>query len=244
MLCAWALDAVDNNTHTIYAWSLVPPADTTEHVQPSSDNPSVKLSKSFGFEASALGLVSDIQLPLTESTLSALTAVATAEDAGYQILSFVDGIDDQYVESTGILKGLLDVEAPTGDITWEADPVTPEAYRAYLQELADSGQHTVETIALCPQGEVVAQTQVILSQCPDSTMQITSTLVHRDHRGKGLGRLVKAENIRTIQQRFPSHHRLSTSSEVTNRHMLDLNREFGFHTTTLDIVWRKKLTSH
>lgn len=245
-LCCWALSTVEDGTKQVYAWSLLPETEQSDSQSDITDLPStdasVRLSQSFNFEASAIGLASSLTLPLSDSALDALTKNTQALQQGYKLASFVDGLDDQYIKETGVLKGLIDVEAPTGDITWEAEPVTPEAYRAYLQELADSGQHTVETIALAPDGSVVAQTQVVLSKSSDATMQVLSTLVRHDHRGKGLGRLIKADNIRTIQQYFPDHRRLATSSESTNTQMLTLNHEFGFRTTARDVVWRKKFT--
>lgn len=244
-LAQWALDVLPDQAKHVYACSYLAPSPDSARItstdELSDTEPSVRLGHSLGFTAAALEVCSQLTLPLSDSTLDAVTAPAQAMSQGYRVLSFVDGIDEQYIEQTGVLKGLLDVEAPTGDLDWEADPVTPEAYQSYLNGLAESQQHCVESIALCPQGNVVGQTQVVLSADTKSTMNIDSTLVHREHRGKGLGRLIKAANIQCLQKHFPDHHSLGTSSEVTNRHMLNLNDEFGFRSTVQEVVWKKDL---
>ncbi|MHA7299835.1 GNAT family N-acetyltransferase [Pseudarthrobacter sp. MDT1-22] len=61
------------------------------------------------------------------------------------------------------------------------------------------------------------------------------------HRGKRLGLLIKAANLRTAQHRWPAARSVLTWNAVENRHMLAINNLFGFKPAGYEGEWQKRL---
>ena len=93
---------------------------------------------------------------------------------------------------------------PTGAVDFEAETLTPERYRGYLDLERRQGRRRLTTVAIEEAtGEVVAYTDLVLpSGAPTKAWQ-WGTLVDRAHRGHRLGMAVKVANLRELQSAHP-----------------------------------------
>lgn len=152
-----------------------------------------------------------------------------APPAGYRLETHVDGVPVTERVGLGILKGLVDAEAPSGEIAWDPTPVSPEHYAREIEALTANGGHALETIALDDRtGEVVAFTEMAVHADPGRPVSQEGTLVRVDHRGRGLGRAVKLANLRRLQEAFPEHERVWSESDDENTWMHAVNAALGF----------------
>jgi hypothetical protein len=68
-----------------------------------------------------------------------------------------------------------------------------------------------------------------------------ATLVLREHRGHGLGMLLKLANLRFLLAERPGHPSITTFNAEENRYMLDVNEAMGYVPVSNESAWRKDL---
>lgn len=92
-----------------------------------------------------------------------------------------------------------------------------------------------------PTGTLVAYT--VLNWRPGIPASIAQqdTLVSSEHRGKNLGLLIKAANLRAAQHRWLAARSVLTWNAVENRHMLAINTLLGFKPAGYEGEWQKRL---
>lgn len=163
-----------------------------------------------------------VELDLAEARPS-----ETRIPAGYDVATYVNGVPDELRPQVGLLKGLVDAEAPSGDLDWRPTPVTPEDYARELAVWQAQGREAIETLAVDGDGQVAAWTCLVASAGTDRAAQIEGTLVLSAHRGNGLGAAVKLDCLRVAAERHPAM-RVQTSSDDANVWMRAINETMGF----------------
>ena len=215
----------------------LPPVDADEH-------PFERFAASQGFVAESTDNVRVLDLPVPDAVLDRLEASARERWAGaYRLETHTDGLPEELVEGYCRVSNLLNVDAPTGAVDFEAETLTPERYRGYLDLERRQGRRRLTTVALEEAtGEVVAYTDLVLpSGAPTKTWQ-WGTLVDRAHRGHRLGMAVKVANLRELQSAHPERETVGTGNDATNSYMVGINEEMGFHVVEVARMCRKVLT--
>jgi mycothiol synthase len=85
--------------------------------------------------------------------------------------------------------------------------------------------------------QLVGYTQVFFYADWPGHVDQGNTGVHPDHRGHGLGRLLKAAMIDRILRERPESFRVRTHNAFSNAPMLAINNELGFVVTAKQTVW-------
>lgn len=158
----------------------------------------------------------------------------------YLIDTFVDGVPKEFRKAVGSIKGLVDAQAPNGDLNWEATVISVEEYEAEIAQWREQGQHCIESIAVDESGAVAGWTCIVASREPQSKAYVEGTLVLASHRGHGLGRELKLQNMSKLQELFPGR-RVRTSSEDANTWMHQINRSLGFEPVEVEYLIHKKI---
>ncbi len=156
-----------------------------------------------------------------------LGALPTVPVTDYRIETYVDGVPERLQVGVGQLKGLIDVDSPTGDMEWEPSPTSPQEYAEELAARARLGRRTVETVAVNRAGEPVAYTELVVGT-PERPVVQEGTLVRTADRGHRLGLAVKVANLRALADLGVANTRIVTENEETNRWMVAINEQLGF----------------
>ncbi len=176
-----------------------------------------------------------LQLPVPSETLVALAADAGARWAGeYRLETHVNGLPDAVVPGYCRVSNQLGVDAPTGDVDFEAESLDPALYQDYLELERAQHRTRLTTIAVAEAtGEVVAYTDLVLPSGAPRNVWQWGTLVDRAHRGHRLGLAVKVANLRRLQQDHPERTVVGTGNDETNSWMVGINEALGFELVEL-----------
>lgn len=193
------------------------------------------------------GLIQAFAAPLGYSIATTETVVEldledadlapTAPHDGYSVETYVDGVPEALRPQVGVLKGLVDAEAPNGELNWRPTTVTPEEYADELETWQRQGRRAIETVAV-GDGGVVAWTCLLVSPDPARPAQIEGTLVRSEHRGKRLGTAVKVANLQ--RARALGVRRVRTSSDDANQWMRAINAALGFVPVESEVLLHKQ----
>lgn len=188
--------------------------------------------------ARPLGYTTASTETVVELDLAGAEVTAHPPVDGYAVSTYLDGVPDHLRAQVGVLKGLVDAEAPHGDLGWQPTPVTREEYQDEIALWREQGRIAVESIALDRHGVVVAWTCLVAAADPARPAQIEGTLVLSQHRGRRLGRAVKVACLLAARDHTSSRH-VRTSSDDQNVWMRAINRELGFVPVESEVILRK-----
>lgn len=192
------------------------------------DHPYRKFAEKHGFVLANVEVCRVLDLPVDDAQITAWIDEAAPHHEGYRIETFVDDVPDEYVASLVHVHNQLALDAPTGDLEFEAEAMTPEGFMIRRAKLKEMGRTIYETVALTPDDDVVAQSTLgVSSDDPENAFQ-WGTLVRRDHRGHRLGMAVKATNLRAMQAAHPDRQRILTTNAETNAPMVGINEQMGY----------------
>ena len=192
------------------------------------DHPYRRFAEANGFTVAIDEILRILPLPVDPALLEALAADASAHHAAYRIEAFADGLPDGLLASYCALGNQLGVDAPTGDVDFEAESMTPQLWLERLAQEKETGRRRLTTVATDRIGDVVAFTDLVLPRTPASDVWQWGTLVDRGHRGHRLGMAIKVRNLRQLVATDPARARVLTSNAETNRYMVDINVKLGF----------------
>ncbi|MFC7494625.1 MULTISPECIES: GNAT family N-acetyltransferase [unclassified Nocardioides] len=193
-----------------------------------SGEPGVEFAGARGFELALGDVKRTLALPADEAVLEALAAGAAEKHAGYTLRSFVGPVPDDLLDGWSRLSAELLTEAPTGALDVEAESTDPVVVRENEEILARQGRTKYNTVALAPDGELVAFTDIATTVHEPGRAYQWGTLVRRDARGHRLGLAVKVANLRLLQSEAPDITVLTTYNAEVNRHMIEVNERLGF----------------
>lgn len=192
-------------------------------------HPYARFLTSLGFTRSNIEVVRYLKLPVDDGRIQEWVDLAAERHEGYRIETFVDDIPDELVPSLCVLFSQLAVDAPTGDVDFEEETMTPQRFAERQATIKAMGRSVFETLAIAPDGTVAAQSTLSVPRDTSVTdVWQWGTFVHREHRGHRLGLATKAANLRAVQAAHPEKQRIVTQNAETNDFMVSINVLMGF----------------
>lgn len=154
-------------------------------------------------------------------------AEGRARTDGYRLVQFVGPAPDEHLEAVAAAHQAME-DMPTDDLDWTIPTMTPEKLRSRDEAWAEAGWVYVSTLALAPDGSAAGLSELgIMTHRPQIAAQ-GDTGVRAEHRGRGLGRWLKAENLLQALTFEPRIEVVQTYNAETNPWMLDINVAMGF----------------
>jgi GNAT superfamily N-acetyltransferase len=161
-----------------------------------------------------------------------------APPPGYRLVRWVDRVPDELVDDMAHLMHRMSTDAPLGEMDWEPEVWDAARYRAREAEAMAQGRTRVATLVVSEAGRAVGFTDIGVSRFLPETAYQWETLVDREHRGHGLGLLLKAHNHRLLAERSPRTRWLNTWNAETNTHMVAINEQLGFRPVEYWTEWQ------
>ena len=194
-------------------------------------SPVLRFAAAHGFAPANIEVVRRLALPVADALLDELDAEVAAHAGGYDVHSFVDDLPEELLESYCYLVNQLAVDAPTGELDFEEETFTPEAFRHEAARDRKVGRTVLRSLAV-KDGQTVAHSDLLIR--PSGTRGVQwATLGHRDHRGPRLGAAVKVANLRRLQRERPEVTEVVTQNAEVNEQMIGINTRLGFEPMAL-----------
>ncbi len=203
--------------------------------------PGVEFLRARGYTFALGDVKRALDLPVDQAVLDSLAAEAAPHHRDYPLRQFVDRCPDDLVESYGRLIGTLVTEAPSGEMELETEVYDEQRIRHEEAVAAEGGRRNYVTVALAPDGEVVAYSHLVVPSHHPGRVYQWGTLVHPDHRGRRLGIAVKAANHTLLQQHEHEVDVCLTWNAEVNAPMIGINERMGYRKVGRSAEFEKKL---
>lgn len=174
---------------------------------------------------------------------------AARETGGYRLERWGSQLPDQWVKPTSDLEASLgDKPAPprNPNRTVPGRRVRPvpleETFARKLEAMRlGRGRRAYQLGVLAPGGELAGFTSISLTSSNSVEGFQGMTVVGQAHRGRGLGRLLKAANLLYALESETELQVLDTANDVANEHMIAVNRWLGYQPIDLRAFWKLDL---
>ena len=132
-------------------------------------------------------------------------------------------------------------DAPTDDLDVADTIVDAAMVRAEIEARAARGLEFQGVLAVTADGQAAGSTEVFVNRHRPAASWQWNTVVLPAHRGRGIGRWMKAAMWRRLRATEPDVTALQTGNAASNAHMLAINTEMGFQPTHLMACWQADL---
>ncbi|GEK78787.1 GNAT family protein [Agrococcus baldri] len=172
-------------------------------------------------------------------------ASARAAQAGYQTIAWSGPTPADHRAGMRALHEAMSTDSPMGELALEPETWSDERLAAFEREKTAGGR-TMRTVVArhLATGELAGFTSLfvgaVLLGGGDDVARQHDTIVAREHRGHGLGMLLKLANLVELRDHHPTHARVNSMNAEENRHMLAVNEAVGFEPAGYEAVWQKQ----
>lgn len=182
--------------------------------------------------------------PTGFGSIEALVAEAErASGADYRVHFWERPTPEHWLDDLARLATRMSTDAPTAGLEEPEDVWTVERLVESDERSArlDPRRKLTAAVEHIPTGRLVGFTLLSVPKQRHRAADQWATLVLREHRGHGLGMLLKVANLAHLERLAPGHPSVITFNAEENRHMLDVNEAVGFVPIASESAWRKGL---
>ncbi|MCU1672311.1 MAG: GCN5-related N-acetyltransferase [Frankiales bacterium] len=164
---------------------------------------------------------------------------APAPPAGYRLVQWVDRVPDEHLEDMAYLMHRMSTDVPLGEMDWEPEVWDGARYRDKEASAVAAGRVRYATLVVHgATGRAAGFTDIGVSRYRSDVSYQWETLVDREHRGHGLGHVLKAHNHRLLVEGSPGTRWINTWNAETNSHMIAVNELLGFEPVEYWTEWQ------
>lgn len=151
---------------------------------------------------------------------------APARAAGYRMTSWRGACPDEHIQQyCAALDAMRDM--PVDDLEYDHAPTTPADIRELEASYGDAHE-MFASLAIGPDGDAAGMTVLWANRHRTSLAYQDDTAVVAAHRGRAIGRWLKAANLRQMLEHRPEVEVVETYNAESNPWMLAINVDMGF----------------
>jgi mycothiol synthase len=176
----------------------------------------------------------DLDLELIDEWVS----IGEARSGEYELVWWDDAIPEESLDEVVDLLMVMN-DAPRGDLELEDFEFSGENIRQ--NEAAVAARNIARwmvAVRHTESGRLAGFTEMYFNPTIPDLGQQNDTGVFPEHRGRGLGRLLKATMIRRVLEERPEIRRVRTGNATNNAPMLRINEELGFRELRVETIYQ------
>ena len=151
-----------------------------------------------------------------------------AAPPGYRLVQWVGTAPEELVDGLAYLNGRMVMDMPMGDMDYEPERWDATRYRETEADATARHRERLTTVAVDATGRVVGLTEIYVSLRAPETAEQGTTIVDPEHRGHGLGLVLKAANHGLLAEARPHVRFVNTWNATSNSYMIRVNEAVGF----------------
>jgi GNAT superfamily N-acetyltransferase len=147
---------------------------------------------------------------------------------GYRIVQWTDHAPDELVDGLAYLLYRMVLDAPMGEMDYEPESWDAARYRDTEREALKRGRWRFATAVVHEEsGAVAGETELVVNRSQPVVSHQWNTIVDPEHRGRGLGLVLKTWNHRAVVDACPDVRWVLTWNAASNSVMIAVNEAMG-----------------
>lgn len=156
---------------------------------------------------------------------------------------FGERIDDEVIEEFSRAYTEVFNQQPFGELDIQGLVFNTETIREAEDRMVASGCEHMSVVSVEPDGEISGLTEMGYFPSEKSMIRQFMTGVREGHRGRGLGKWLKAVMLLHVREAYPQIEFVVTGNASSNEAMLSINERLGFRTHREAIMAQTKLSA-
>lgn len=195
----------------------------------------------FGFTPGLEQTVSQLEISKLEpGKLESWIKAGEARASDYVLGSWDGAIPEGEIAAFAHLMDVMNTQ-PKGDLEMEDQHISPQVIRDIEKvKFGAGGKRVISYVKHRVSGEFAGYTELEWHPSRASIVSQEATGVNLEHRNLGLGRWLKAANLKEMLTVNPEAKFVRTGNAHSNAAMLKINVELGFKPYFTSIVWQGK----
>jgi mycothiol synthase len=182
------------------------------------------------------------QLVLAELPSDLLERWANRQSPNYSLEIWQSTIPEADLTAFAELNNVMN-SAPKGELELEDFHMTPELLRQQEAIRKAGNGESLTAVVRHSSGELVGLSELGWNNSRASIVSQGGTGVNPEHRNHGLGRWLKAANLKRLLEVNPEAKFVRTGNADSNAAMLKINFELGFKPYVASIAWQADVAS-
>lgn len=182
------------------------------------------------------------QLVLAELPEGLLTQWTSNTPADYTLEIWHGDIPEKDLVAFAELTRVMN-SAPKGDLELEDVNITPELIRQNEAMQKAGNRDALIAVVRHKSGELVGLNELGWTRNRASIVNQGATGVKPEHRNHGLGRWLKAANIKRLLELNPEGKFIRTGNADSNAPMLKINHQMGFKPYVANVEWQGNIAT-
>lgn len=208
----------------------------TVSVLVSEDLPDARYAPARAGKPVFTNLRSVLDLTSVDRERFAAWAAPSPANERYELVRWGDRCPDDLAGAYLAAAAAMD-DAPLEEAEYEFSPRSVERMRAREENSAALGVRRHVTAAVTADGEIGGYTMFVAYPEEPGGLDIWDTGVARSHRGRGLGRRLKADATLWLLREYPDAKYVHTYNNHSNNHMIAINTELGYRPADREAVY-------
>ena len=151
-----------------------------------------------------------------------------AVPAGYRVVQWVDHAPEELLDGLAYLSGRMVLDAPMGEMGYEPERWDAARYRDKEAAAVERGRTRLASAVVHDDGAVAGATDIGVNRARPEVAYQWDTIVDPEHRGHGLGMVLKTWNHAHLVERVPQVRHVNTWNAASNTFMIAVNDALGF----------------
>jgi GNAT superfamily N-acetyltransferase len=143
-------------------------------------------------------------------------------------LVFFNKVDEKYIENYCEVFTFAGNQAPRDDLAIGDFVMTPKQYRKREDDFEAMGGIHEGAMIVEENGKISGLSELIFFKGTNNVLKQGLTAVLKEHRGRKLGKWLKAGLLLHIKEKYPTVEFISTGNAESNGPMLSINERLGF----------------
>jgi GNAT superfamily N-acetyltransferase len=161
---------------------------------------------------------------------------------GYQVRQWVDRAPDEVVDGLAYLLHRMVLDAPMGDMDYEAETWDAARYRDTEADAKRRNRTRFSTAVVhTTTGQVAGMTEIVVNADRHDVAYQWNTIVDPEHRGRRLGMVLKTWNHHYLVEQVEGIRYLNTWNAASNSFMIAVNEDLGFRPAERWSQWQLDL---
>ncbi len=195
-----------------------------------------------GYHLAQVEVRRDLPVPLDPDLLERLETSVRPRAQGYDVVSWSGACPERFVADRAAMGAAMATDTPAGGVELGPEDWDPERVRR-AEDLAARQGRLVLTAAARHRasGRLVGFTELQVPRGAPELAYQCETLVLAEHRGHGLGLLMKVANVARLAEASPATRWVTTTNAADNGPMVAINEALGCVVTGEKLAWQKHL---
>lgn len=160
----------------------------------------------------------------------------------YEVITIRNDVPHRLFAGIADLCTAMATDAPSGSMDLEDEVWNADRVSHFMEEVKAGDREQLMTVVRhIPSQRLVAMTRIFRDRSMLEVAHQWETLVLAEHRGRGLGLLMKIVNHAAVGEFWPEARRLVTGNASENSHMRTINDVLGFGAYAASGFWELRL---